>query len=474
MKGSIISSFGLFPKKEVSQYTGSHPEKNRSFPQVQNAIIMFPVLQPSMTDLESRAENSYVVDGKRNEQLQEDRFFKKNETAIANGPATIPVPPILHHIQSRFRCYFLSYRRHRHFRRFLWILWGLAILTSISANWLAWTGNSLMESLAIVTTAPVEVCFITAQYASSAEQLDNLVNLRQEAPNLFSDSRFSDHFHFFAFTNQRDWIEKQSSANKQKKPKKENGGKSINKDNGWTILVKEFPPETFRRFITQSRWPKFQGFRHEQIQKACDVAFYMDGTVRPVGSPWKFQIEARRILDSEVQLSQVLHPHADEDGGGIVGEVARCRKKKKDLESNLQKTMEWLEAQPDFTNDCTMYQNTFFGYAVKSPSFQKAADFAWGHFSLEKDSWRDQPLWCYTLQHLGISPLIIPGNLMEYQGERRPANKHTYGEEATNNAKIYYEKNANTRLETKTEASTPNTIGSIYDKKDGQQIATAS
>ncbi len=427
---------------------------------------MFPVLHPSMTDLESRSDSNNSIDCHNIEVLHEDRSFKKNETKIANGQAALPVPPIVHQLQTRLRCYCLSYRRHKHFRLFLWCIWAFAVTTSISANWLAWTGNSLMESLAIVTTTPVDICFITAQYASSVEQLDNLVNLREEAPQFFTD-RNSEHYHFFAFTNRKDWIEEASKT----KPKKSKKKDSVNKDNGWTILVHEFPPQTFQRFITQSRWPKFQGFRHERIEKTCDVVFYMDGTVLPVGSPWKFQTEARRILDSDVQLSQELHPHQDEDGGGIEGEMTRCRKKNKDIESNLQKTMEWFQAQPDFTNDCTMYQNTFFGYAVKSKSFQRAADFAWGHFSQEQDSWRDQPLWCYTLHHFRTRPLIIPGNLFEYQGQRRPANKHTYGEEAANNAKKYYEENANAKSKTTAEASKANTVD---EKKVSQKVATAT
>jgi len=423
---------------------------------------MFPVLHPSMTDLDSRAESNSSIDGNVSEVLQEDRSLKKNETTIANGQAALPVPPIVHQLQTRLRCYCLSYRRHKHFRLFLWFVWAFAVTTSISANWLAWTGNSLMESLAIVTTTPVDICFITAQYASSPEQLDNLVNLREEAPQFFKD-RNSEKYHFFAFTNQKDWINEASKT----KTKKD----SVKNDNGWTILVQEFPAQTFQRFITQSRWPKFQGFRHKSIEKTCDVVFYMDGTVLPVGSPWKFQTEARRLLDSNVQFSQELHPHQNEDGGGIKGEMERCRKKKKDIESNLQKTMEWFQEQPDFTNDCTMYQNTFFGYAVQSKSFRQAADFAWEHFSQEQDSWRDQPLWCYTLHHFRTRPLIIPGNLFEYQGKRRPANKHTYGEEAANNAKKYYEEKANTKPETTAEASKPKAVD---EKKDSQKVATAT
>jgi len=375
-------------------------------------------------------------------------YFKK-ETIIAtnNREAILTFPLHFSLLQLRLRSYYVHYRRHRYFRRFLLFLWGFVVFVLVSTLWLAWCGVGLLESLAIATSPPIDICFITAQYASTKEQTDRLVNLREEAPNFFIDERNKSHFHFLAFTNRRDWIAKEEGKISEKK-RKSRIGKTTNDDddggdNGWTILVTEFPSHTFQRFITQSRYAKFQGYRHEVIQKMCEVVFYMDGTVLPKGSPWKFQQEARRILDSEVQLSQELHPHANEDGGGIAGEMKRCRLKNKDLETNLQASREWFQAQPDFINDCVLYQNTFFGYATTSPSFRTAADFAWGRFSLERDSWRDQPLWCYTLHHFGIQPLIIPGNLFEYQGERRPAHKHTYGLEAATNAHQYVDNNDN-------------------------------
>lgn len=413
---------------------------------------MFPVLQPSMCEVEIKAANksSNNDDGDNsNEDDNEDVITKRSKSAsnaLKNATTIASKTPLLHRLQSRIRSSFMRYRRHRHFRRSLVLLWTAAVLVSISANWLAWTGATITESFLIATTPPIDVCFVTAQYASSTEQLDNLVDLRQEAPSFFSD-RHSHHYHFFAFTNRRDWIEKASQiaptpkTSSQKIAKAKSGTKTRakSKDNGWTILVKEFPPQTFQRFITQSRWPKFQGFRHERILQSCQVVFYMDGTVLPVGSPWQFQTEARRILNSKVQLSQELHPHANEDGGGIAGEMERCRVKKKDIESNLKATSDWFHAQPDFTNDCQMYQNTFFGYAVHSASFRMAADFAWRRFSLETDSWRDQPLWCYTLHHFGIIPLVIPETLFEYQGQRKGGNDHKYDESANNNAQLFYE-----------------------------------
>ncbi|VEU37594.1 unnamed protein product [Pseudo-nitzschia multistriata] len=433
---------------------------------------MLPVLQPSMCEVESSSNDHQPIgngNGTVEPQTQSPTSIHghghiqhsksdaweefRNETSIASEQR----PHVLFgRLQLRVRSCCLSYRRHRYFYRSLVALWAWAVVVSIGAIWRAGAGDGIMEFLSISTRPPVDICFVTAQYASSRDQLDNLVNLREEAPRFFSD-RNSDHYRFFAFTNQKDWIDElpgtepatststktnpNTDANTDAKTKT----KTKPKDNGWTILVKEFPPHTFQRFITQSRWPKFQGFQHKQIVRSCDVVFYMDGTVLPIGSPWRFQTEARRILDSYVQLSQEPHPHQDEDGGGIAGEMSRCRRKGKDIESNLKATNDWFRAQPDFTNDCQLYQNTFFGYAVNSPFFRRAANFAWEHFSQEKDSWRDQPLWCYTLHHFGITPLVLPGNLFRYQAGRRGGNAHRHDESANNNAQLFYEAKTNAR-----------------------------
>ena len=425
---------------------------------------MIPVLQPSMLascrTIQYQQHDDNVDDDNSNSNSNDQQ---KNETTNItkenNGK-----PVLLSLLHSRLRSYYISYRRHRYLRRSLLLLWAIVVfnstyLLSMAGSEekveIAWIGESVMELLSITTTPPVDICFITAQYASSMEQTDRLVNLRKESPQFFTDERNKSFFHFFAFTNRRDWIAKtttreeeeedEEGKNSEKKTRstQTTNGDDDGADNGWTILLQEFPPQTFQRFITQSRWPKFQGFRHETIQGKCDVVFYMDGTVLPKGSPWKFQREARRILDSEAQFSQQLHPNANKDGGGIAGEMERCRVKNKDIDTNLQATKEWFQAQPDFINDCVLYQNTYFGYAVTSPSFRTAADFAWGRFSLEQDSWRDQPLWCYTLHHFGIQPLIIPSTLFEYQGDRKGGNKHTYGLDAATNAQQYYDNNNN-------------------------------
>lgn len=341
-------------------------------------------------------------------------------------------------------------------RRRLWlVVWGLVVWTMINLLSLAGRGEYFLEAFDVDINVqewwnhmvlgrpipePVHICFVTAQYTSSIQKTDTLVNLRQESSRLFH-KQLSSYFHFFAFTNQAELIETKATtaaADKKKENKKhKHNNNNMDADNGWTIVVHPF--YNFRRFITQSRWPKFQGYKHPQLQEAqCQVVFYMDGTVLPRGSVQQFQAEARRILNSEVGLSQELHPL----GGGVSGEMERCRQKKKDVPENLNATWSWLNDQPDFDDGCTLYQNTFFGYAVDSKAWTQAADFAWDRFSQELDSWRDQPLWCYTLHHFRTTPLIIPASLFEYQGNRRGQGKHTYGHEAATAAQDYRDRAA--------------------------------
>ena len=91
-----------------------------------------------------------------------------------------------------------------------------------------------------------------------------------------------------------------------------------------------------------------------------------------------------------------------------MGEFRRIEVFHKDLDVNIQASKEWLQAQPDFSNNCTLYENRYIGYSMKETSqFRRAATFLWERYSLELDSWRDQPLWCYTLDALGLTPIPL-------------------------------------------------------------------
>jgi hypothetical protein len=70
------------------------------------------------------------------------------------------------------------------------------------------------------------------------------------------------------------------------------------------------------------------------------------------------------------------------------------------------------------------------GYDPTNENFQKAAEYFWSHYSLEDGSWRDQPLWSYTLGHLHLTPLKMRSLFRE--NARRMG--HTYDASQDNDA----------------------------------------
>ena len=177
------------------------------------------------------------------------------------------------------------------------------------------------------------------------------------------------------------------------------------------------------------------------IQKAgCQVVFYMDAighirnnhkTTNTSTFP-SFARLAHQIYHSPQGYAQYQH----RGGGGAFGEFRRIQVFSKDLPHNIQASMEWMKAQPDFRrpseHNCTLYENRYMGYAVRPTTTLAVAATRcfWPRYSLEVDSWRDQPLWCYCLDktiHDGSSndhdnhhpttttPLLPPLPLTDHQ-----------------------------------------------------------
>ena len=201
----------------------------------------------------------------------------------------------------------------------------------------------------------LSVCFVTSQFSSSRDKTDYLYDARKTTPLLHA----SPMYHFLAYSNLADL-----------------------KAPGWEVVVKDL--REYKRWITQSRWAKFLAFRDAKIKDTCQVVFYIDGVLSPRDDPELFQAEARKIVESDIQFAQRMHPY----GGGIEAEFDRIRLKKKDLKKNVIASLQWLWAQPDYDKNCTLYENSMFGYAIDSTAFQKAAVFFWEHYSKEEDSWR--------------------------------------------------------------------------------------
>jgi hypothetical protein len=271
------------------------------------------------------------------------------------------------------------------------------------------------------TTTNLSICFLTSVYAKWAAHADKLQNVTHFAAE--------GDFYFFVYTNL---------------PRL--------KAKGWTRIVKTHTQ--YNRFITQSRWPKFLAWQDPNIALlggsskggggddddngagaagGCQVVFYLDSIGHLIGTPNEFRKMAQEIFDSPVGLAQYEH----RGGGGAFGEFRRIEVFKKDLDSNIRASKRWLSEQPDFRpTNCTLYENRYFGYRIDSVAFRRAATFLWDHYSLEQDSWRDQPLWCYVLDHFNITPIPLRHKeLFKLSTGRMGKAKHRYDATAEGDAK---------------------------------------
>jgi hypothetical protein len=270
-------------------------------------------------------------------------------------------------------------------------------LTAVSSSTTTRTSSILNITANSSDDINPRICFVTAQFLTNLMQADRLMN-----PMTRMDLYRSPNHYFLAFTNHPNF-----------------------RPRGWTVLLRNY--SDYRRDITKSRWPKFQGFNDPTIQSRCDVVFYMDGPCVVIGNTSMFRTVAQQVLQSSVGLAQTPHPK----GGTIEDEFLRIVHGSKDSVHNVNKSLIWMNSQGDYMPDIPIYQNKFFAYNPKSLSFQRLANFFWDHYSLEQDSWRDQPLWAYSLHHLNMTPLVLSNTtLIKDVSRNRGMNGHRYDEAA--------------------------------------------
>jgi hypothetical protein len=174
---------------------------------------------------------------------------------------------------------------------------------------------------------PIDICFVSSIFAPTTKTADR--------PKNFTDFDMGNttSFQFFLYTN----LEDLGSP-------------------GWTKVLRHF---NYRRFITQSRWGKFMAWKDPEM-KACQTVFYFDGIFKPAQSSKRFVELAKQIRESEFGLAQRPHPSK----ASVFGEFNTILRSKKDIQKNVNASIEWLQAQPDFYNNCTMYVNAFFGKSI--------------------------------------------------------------------------------------------------------------
>jgi hypothetical protein len=175
---------------------------------------------------------------------------------------------------------------------------------------------------------PIDICFVSSIFAPTIKTADrphDMTSVKMENTTSFQ---------FFMYTNLEDL-------------------ESL----GWTKVLRHF---NYRRFITQSRWGKFMAWNDPEME-ACQTIFYLDGHYNPgKRTPARVAQIAKKIRESEFGLAQMLHPTTS----SAIGEFDNILRLKKDITKNVNASIDWLQAQPDFYDNCTVYHNAIFGKLI--------------------------------------------------------------------------------------------------------------
>jgi hypothetical protein len=245
---------------------------------------------------------------------------------------------------------------------------------------------------------PFELCFITSVFAedlASADTVGNVTEHRLSNPT----------FQYLVFTNREDILAP-----------------------GWNHVVLADLP--YQRLITQSRWAKFVPWQHEETAQTCPIIFYLDGYTIPINTPHAAQLfrdAAQRIRAHDFGLGQY-----QKRGSRIKGLAKGLVQEGKDTAANVNYTMSWLKAQPDFRRSCTVYLNRHIGLDPQNPNYRKLSSYFWDLYSQEKGSWRDQLLWCYVVDKFHADPVNLHGDvspirkMFEERRDQMGYNGHTY------------------------------------------------
>jgi hypothetical protein len=195
--------------------------------------------------------------------------------------------------------------------------------------------SDLLDSQAIVMIDPqapakpgrTKICFVNSVFGTNShkamDQPQNVTSLQLENPD----------YRFYYFTNMEEIVTP-----------------------GWTkVIMKDLK---YQRHITMSRYPKFLGWKYQPIQNECGLVVYLDGYWKPRPlKTVKFRMLLRDLQVHKYGLFQVSHPF----GNGLKAEFERIVSGTKDTQEHVDLSLKWLEAQPDFDDNCTLYWNGVFG-----------------------------------------------------------------------------------------------------------------
>lgn len=203
-------------------------------------------------------------------------------------------------------------------------------------------------------------------------------------------------------------------------------------EEGWeTIQIHN--PNGYRRMLTLSRWPKFMSWQHPVIKENCKTVFYVDASARPklkvIGHFTQFLLNlSQTVVDSDLGFAIPRHPTRH----SITEELSEVLHQQKDIGRNIISSLNWFNQQSDFVDNVSLYQLKYFMFAPDSVSWCRLTEFFWRHYSSEMYSWRDQPLFAYSMHHFGYTPLNLAHNL--FSNARTGFRGHHYSEEDDHSA----------------------------------------
>jgi hypothetical protein len=187
--------------------------------------------------------------------------------------------------------------------------------------------DSLALAPALAKPGRTKICFVNSVFGTSShgamDQPQNVTALQLESPD----------YRFYYFTNMEEIVTP-----------------------GWTkVIMKDLK---YQRHITMSRYPKFLGWQYQPIQDECGLVVYLDSYWKPLPfKSVKLRMMLRELQDHKYGLFQVTHPF----GNGLKAEFERIVSGTKDTQEHVDLSLKWLEAQPDFDDNCTLYWNGVFG-----------------------------------------------------------------------------------------------------------------
>ena len=169
------------------------------------------------------------------------------------------------------------------------------------------------------------------------------------------------------------------------------------------------------------------GWKHPVIAQNCKTVFYLDTSSRPkrhVDFVKMLNETKRRVLESDIGFAIPKHPLSS----NIAAEFENILRKKKDIKKNVDASLAWLKKQDKDFNRAKVYQNQYFMYDPTSKNWQNLTEYFWSRYSLEEDSWRDQPLFSYCLYYFNFVPVNLNPHLFGISNTAKGHEGHKYSE----------------------------------------------